>query len=88
MIKGFLVVQSLSRFKALASDKKNHIPQKADLGEIFEEVGVGCSSEGSRSVFPLLVKSQKYPLAEVQWPFKGILLDAVPQRRRWSAPPG
>ena len=57
------------------------MPQKADLGDIFEEVGMGCSSEGSRSVFPLLVRSQqKYPLAEVQWPFKGIILDALPQR--------
>ena len=89
MIKGFVVVQSLNSFKALASDKeKNHMPQKADLGDIFEEVGMGCSSEGSRSVFLLLVKSQqKYPLAEVQWPFKGVLLDALPQRRRWSPPP-
>ena len=63
MIKGFVVVQSLS-FKTLASDKKkkNLMPQKADLGDIIEEVGMGCSSEGSRSVFPLLVKSQqKYP---------------------------
>ena len=64
------------------------MPQKADLGDIFEEVGMGCSSEGSRSVFPLLVKSQqKYPLVEVQWPLKGVLLDALPQRRRWSPPP-
>ena len=83
MIKGFVAVQSLSSFKTLASDKKkkNLMPQKADLGDIFEEVGMGCSSEGSRSVFPLLVRSQqKYPLAEVQWPFKGIILDALPQR--------
>ena len=83
MIKGCVAVQSLSSFKTLASDKKkkNLMPQKADLGDIVEEGGMGCSSEGSRSVFPLLVRSQqKYPLAEVQWPFKGIILDALPQR--------